>query len=330
MKKFHTISVLLGVVMLVWLVYNIGPLALWNQLGMLGWWLAPLIFIQVGADLFHTLAWRRCLSRDHQAFSFFRIYQIYMAGFALNYLTPTAQMGGEITRGTLLTARGSGSDAASGVIIGKLSEAIGLLLFVSVGSLFILSAAQLPPGLFPALAAGSVLMGGGITAFMLLQRFGKLGSLVRWLTRRNVGGDPLRRLGKSLAKVDASMMRFHRERPWDLAISIGWHMAGSVVGIIQAALFLYALTGRPMFATACGVWLLSSWFNLLAFAVPLGIGIHEGGRVLAFTIMGLDAVMGLTYGVVLRLEQIFWALFGLGTYALLLGEQRRAGLAAAE
>jgi len=47
-----------------------------------------------------------------------------------------------------------------------------LVLFVSVGSLFILSAARLPPGLFPALAAGSVLMGGGIAAFMLLQRFG--------------------------------------------------------------------------------------------------------------------------------------------------------------
>ncbi len=324
MKKFHVISIVMGAALLVWLVMRIGPLALWHQLGMLGWWLGPLILIQAGADLFHTLAWRRCLSRDHQRFSFGHIYQIYMAGFALNYLTPTAQMGGEVTRGTLLTSRGSGSEAASGVIIGKLTESIALLLFVSVGSLFILSSAELPHGLFPALAAGSLLMGGGIAAFLLLQRFGKLGGLVRWLSERNVGGQALVRLAENLSKVDASMMRFHRERPWDLLASVGWHMAGCVVGIVQAVLFLYALTGRPMLTQACGVWLLSSWFNLLAFAVPLGIGIHEGGRVLAFQIMGLDAVMGLTYGITLRLEQIFWALFGLGTYALLMNARRPA------
>lgn len=321
---------LLGTTLLVYLVYRIGPGALWHQLGMLGWWLAPLILIQAAADLFHTLAWRRCLSRQHQALSFFRIYQIYMAGFALNYLTPTAQMGGEVTRGALLTTRGNGAEAASAVIIGKLSEAISLLLFVSVGSVLIMSAVDLPPGLFPALVAGSFLMGGGIAAFMLLQRFGKLGSLVRWLTDRHVGGRHLMQLEESLSKVDADMMRFHHERPRDLLISIGWHMAGSAVGIAQAALFLYVLTGSSLFTAACGVWLLSSWFNLLAFAVPLGIGIHEGGRVLAFKIMGLNAVMGLTYGVTLRLEQIFWALFGLGAYALLLGKQRRTGLSAIE
>lgn len=327
MKKFHTISVLLGTVLLVYLVYQIGPMALWHELAILGWSLVLLILIQAGADLFHTLAWRRCLSRRHQTLSFFRIYQIYMAGFALNYLTPTAQMGGEVTRGALLTTRGSGPEAASSVIIGKLSEAISLLLFVSVGSVLTLSIAELPPGFFLALTTGSFLMGGGIAAFLLLQRFGKLGSLVRWLTDRQLGGRHLMRLRESLIQVDVCMMRFHRERPWDLVVSIGWHMVGSVVGIIQAALFLYVLTGQPMISAACSVWFLSSWFNLLAFAVPLGIGIHEGGRVLAFKKVGLDMVMGLTYGITLRLEQIFWALFGLVTYALLLSERRRTELA---
>lgn len=324
MKKFHILSILLGSGLLVYLFYRIGLGPLWHQLQLLGWWLLPLIAVQAVAEILHVLGWRCCLARSHQRFSFWRLYQIHMSGFALNYLTPTAQVGGEVTKGALLSSQGSGTEAASGVIIGKLADALAFLIFVSTGSLVTLVHARLPRGLFGALAVGSGLLAAAICTFLLLQRHGKLGAIMRWLSHRQVGGRPLTNISRYLNQIDTELMRFYHQRPGDLLIAIGWHMAACSIGLVQTVFFVYVLKGQAMLIAACGAWFLASWFDLLAFAIPMRIGISEGARVVAFKAVGLNAVMGLTYGVTLRIEQIFWALFGLAGYTLLLRSKRTA------
>jgi hypothetical protein len=59
------------------------------------------------------------------------------------------------------------------------------------------------------------------------------------------------------------------------------------------------------------------WFDLLAFAVPLNLGTLEGSRIVAFKAVGYDALLGMTYGVALRLSELFWAGFGLVSHGLL-------------
>jgi hypothetical protein len=95
-------------------------------------------------------------------------------------------------------------------------------------------------------------------------------------------------------------------------------------GIIQAWYFLFRLTDHASLETATEVYFLGSWFDLLAFAIPLNIGVQEGTRIIAFKVVGLGSVMGLTYGLTLRFEQIFWTGIGLLGYANLLSEQRKS------
>ena len=103
MKKFHTFSLILGFILLVVLIRSIGLKGLWQDLTLVGWGLLPLILIEGVADIFHTIGWRYCLSAPHRTLSFFRLFRIRMAGGAINYLTPTAALGGEVTKGTLLS-----------------------------------------------------------------------------------------------------------------------------------------------------------------------------------------------------------------------------------
>jgi len=60
------------------------------------------------------------------------------------------------------------------------------------------------------------------------------------------------------------------------------------------------------------------WFDLVTFAVPLNLGVLEGGRVLAFSAFGFGGVVGMTFGVAARVAQLFWAGVGLVIYALLI------------
>jgi hypothetical protein len=96
-------------------------------------------------------------------------------------------------------------------------------------------------------------------------------------------------------------------------------------GILKTWYFLFLLREGSLFVAA-GIWFLGIWFDLLTFAIPLGIGIQEGTRVLAFSALGFGLDLGLTYGIALRLEQTFWAGLGLLFYAGLLPRKWGKGL----
>jgi uncharacterized protein (TIRG00374 family) len=326
MKKFHTYCVLLGIFLLAFLIWEIGPMALWRELTLLGWGLVPLILSEGVANLFHTLGWRHCLSGPHRDLSFFQIFRIRMAGTSINYLTPTAGLGGEVTKGALLSLNHRGPEAATGVIIDKLAYSLAQLLLVVFGSLTILWAIHLPAGLLVALLTGTILVGGGILAFLAVQKYGKLGAIIRWLVARKVGGQTLEKVAHHVTEVDDELKLFYKERPMDLPLSVFWHIVGMACGTVQTWYFLYLLTDQASLIIAAAVWILGSWLDIVGFAIPMDIGVVEATRVIAFKALGFHSALGLTYGITIRLRHIFWAGVGLLVYVTLLGEKREKGL----
>ncbi len=322
MKKFHTYSVLLGILLLGVLIWKIGPAELCHELGQLGWGLLPFILLEGVADLFHTLGWQRCLSGAHRSLPFFQIFSIRMAGTSINYLTPTAGLGGEVTKGTLLSFAHQGPEAASGVIIGKLSYALAQLVFVVFGSLAIVSRIELPRGVWAVMLAGTLLLAGGMLGFLAVQRYGKLGTLVRWIVARKAGGQALEKAAAHVTNVDHELRLFYEDRPLDLPLSMLWHIVGMACGIVQSWYFLTLLTDQASLTMAAGIWFLGSWLDLLSFALPYNIGVLEATRIIVFKTLGFHSALGLTYGIALRLEQIFWAGIGLLIYTALLAKKK--------
>jgi uncharacterized protein (TIRG00374 family) len=317
MKKLHILLLALGIAFFGYLLWSIGIHQLRGELAVIGWGLIPLVLAEGVAEMIHTLGWRYCLSGPLRAMSWRRLFGIRMAGYAINYVTPTATLGGEVTKAALLAAHCRGTEAASGVLIGKLSFALGHLLFVVLGAVVIVWQVRLPGTFLAAMLVSGGLVASGVIAFLLLQKYGKLGALVRWLVARKVGGHPLERVARELTAVDEAMKQFFREQPWDLPLAVGWHLVGYSVGIAQTWLFFHLLRQEASWPVAASVWLLGMWFDLLTFAVPLNLGALEGTRIVAFRAIGYTALAGMTYGIVIRLSQIFWTGFGLGAYALL-------------
>jgi hypothetical protein len=239
-----------------------------------------------------------------------------MAGYSINYLTPTAGLGGEVTKGTLLALNHKGAQAATGVIIGKLSYALSQLLFVVIGSMIILWKIAFPTAVWVSMLTGSILLGAGIFGFLAVQKYGKLGVVVRWLAAHRIGGKALEKATDHITQVDNELRLFYREHPMDLPASMLWHAVGFVCGIVQSWLFLFILTDHASLLMAAGIWFLGTWMDLIGFALPTNVGVVEATRVLAFRLLGFDSALGLTFGVALRLEQIFWAVVGLLIYAV--------------
>ncbi len=317
MKKLNVVLFVLGLGFLAYLLWKIGARELWNELASLGWGLLPFILAEGLAELIHTVGWRHCLSGAHQSLPLGRLFRIRMAGYAMNYLTPTAAMGGEVTKGVMLASNHRGPEAITGVLIDKACFACAHLLFVIGGSLLILWRIQKFRVRWLGMLLSSVLVGGGIVAFLLLQKYGKLGGVIRWLVAHKIGGCGLQKAANDMTKVDLALRAFYRERPSSLVLAICWHFIGDSIGIVPTWLFFSLLNRDTSLAVAAGTWFLGMWFDLLTFAVPMNLGTLEGSRTVALKVLGYDALLGMTYGVALRLAQLFWSAFGLVSYGLI-------------
>jgi len=274
------------------------------------------------AEVFHTMGWRHCFSGTLRAMPLWRLFRIRMAGNAMNYITPSAALGGEVTKVALLATNHRGVEAVSGVLIEKICLALGHLSVVCLGVPFVLWRIELPRPLWLGMLTSTALLASGILTFLLLQKHGKVGVLIRWLAARRVGGRALQKLAKDFTEIDGVLKRYYRNRPLDLWLAVGWHLTGFSAGIAQTWFFLHLMNKEASLALTATVWFLGMWFDLLSFAVPMNLGVLEGSRIVALKAVGFNAVLGMTYGVALRITLLFWAGFGLVNYALLAAQVR--------
>lgn len=325
MRRLNLALFGLGLGFLVYLVWHLGPAELARQLSPLGWGLGLLILIEGLANLAHTVAWRHCISAAPKRIRLLRLFRMALAGYAINYLTPSASMGGEVSRAALLAPTHQGFEAVRSVLLDKLMTAIAHLLLVLLGSLVLFWRVNLPRQLWLAMGVTTALMTAAMAVFMVLQKNGKLGALCRWLVKHRLAGRLVREAEQRLSKVDQALRQFYREHPWQLARSVSWHLLGHSAALVQAWLFL-RLVGQPApLAVAAAAGFLSLWFDLLTFAVPMNLGTLEASRMVAFKALGCQALLGMAFGLALRLVYLFWACLGLLNYALLARPNHRHG-----
>jgi hypothetical protein len=324
MKRIHAILFILGAAFLVGLVWTIGPGELAGELKSLGWGLLPFVLGEGLAEMVHTLGWRQCLSGPLRSLSWPVLFRIRMSGYAINYLTPTASLGGEVVKATLLASKYRGPEVVSGLLVEKVAMATAHGLFVALGCVALLPRVNLPSSLWISMLLSGSLVVCGIGTFLFLQSRGQLGGLVRWLAARKTAGPLLRKTADQITGVDKALSSFYREQPLDFCRAVIWHLLAFSVGIFQCWLFLCILKPGSSLATAAAVCVFGMWFDLLTFAVPLNAGSQEGGRMLVFRTLGYSSLMGLTFGVALRLAQLFWAGMGLALYGWQVAGNRRS------
>ncbi|RMD85895.1 MAG: hypothetical protein D6815_00945 [Candidatus Dadabacteria bacterium] len=320
MKRVHAILFGAGLLLLAYLVARTGPARLWADVERFGWGLALFVALEAVADVFHSFGMRLAFARGRRTVPLAALWGVRNAGTAVNYLTPTASIGGEVAKVALLERWIPRSAAAAGVMVDKLSYVAAQLGLAGLGTAVLAWWIPLDRRLASALFVTGAAVGIGCFGFFWFQLTGRMG----WLVRRVLG----RRLGEQALKVagdvDEDLRAYYREHPWALVASILWHVAGLAVGIGATWLFLWWVVGRASWLFAAAIWMIGTLIDIAAFAVPAGVGAQEGGRMLVFALLGLPQSAGLSYGVVLRIEQIFYAGLGMLLFPFLIAGRTAA------
>lgn len=325
MKLLHGLALALGATLFFSLLFRVGPDRLWQDAAVLGWGVVVIVAIEGVADLVHTRAWRWCFLPGHRP-GLLRLWLPHLAGAAINMVTPTATLGGEVVRGTLLPRDVPGTEATASLAINRLAATLSDVFLSLAGVGLLLAVVPLENGVRVAVVAALALFVAGVGGFFVTQRRGRLAALVgeRRVLGRLLGPSRAQRFATLTAEVDGRIAAFHAERPAALLASVLLHTAANCLGALQLFLFLRFLGAPSDLRTVALVFLVARVLDLAAFLVPARLGVQEGARMVAMRLAGLDPSLGLLFSLVLRLEQVVWTGIGLAAYAALAaGRERR-------
>jgi glycosyltransferase 2 family protein len=324
MRRVQFLLLAAGIALFVLLVKHVGVGTILGGLRQIGWSFLAILAVELVIDALHTEGWRHCLPASAQGVRWLDLFLTRTAGVAINVLTPTASVGGEVLKGMLLRRWVPLADGFASVMVDKLTFALGQALYLVAGLAAVFAA--VPFGPTERLIALAVLVAWllALLAFFFLQRAG-IFRLGMGAMRAIFGGAAmLERLPLHARAFDDQVTGFLRDRPGRFWASVGWHLLAQAARTVQFYLALSAL-GMPASLAACFTTASGLVFmEATLFLVPAKLGVFEGGNALIFERLGYGAATGLVVAFTLRLSELASALVGLGALAYYQLRQRPA------
>ena len=299
-----------GIILLVVLFRELGVQTVLGNLHLVGWGIAPIIMQELLAHIANTLGWLAAFPSPRPQIRFLQLLTARIAGDAVNYLTPTATLGGEFVRTRYLRGQAEGTALVASVAVAKLSQTIGQIAFVIIGLAVILDDTPLPALVRHALLGGLGVFSALAVLLVFAQRRGMFAPLLRLAQRLGLSARAPEFM-RRLQHLDEEIARFHGNANGAFALSSVSFCVGWALGVVEIYLILWFL-GLPVSVhRALTIEVLSVALDGMLFFVPAKVGTQEGGKVLIFTLLGLDPGKGLALGILRRIRELTWALIGM-------------------
>jgi uncharacterized protein (TIRG00374 family) len=307
-----------GLVLLGWMVGRVDVKDLLASFQSVGFWLVPFFLLEIIPDLLHTAGWAACFQGYQRPLRLWHLYGIRLAGSAINQVTPTATLGGEVVKVLLLESALPRAQAMATVVIDKASITLAQMCYLAVGLVYAMRHLPLSSALQWALGLTIGLISLGLLGFIAAQRYQLLSTLVSQVSRLKCAPARLHRWSQHLVPLEAQLMAYYTTYPWRFAGSLLLHCIAFVCTGSKTYILLRLLLGyqAPGWGEALMVAMVVAALDQMFFLVPARLGTLEGTRVLVLSAVGIAQVFGLAFGLIVRLESLFWNGIGLLIYAL--------------
>ncbi|MFN3476682.1 MAG: flippase-like domain-containing protein [Candidatus Methylomirabilales bacterium] len=312
-RYLNAVLLLAGLALFASLLLKVGPMIVYAHLRNLGWRFLLIFPPYAFGYLLHTLGWKVTLKERQLPLS--KLFSFRMAGEAINYLTPSASLGGEPVKAYLLKRAGIPlEEGLASVVVAKTAMTTAQLVFTMGGILLALLQTPNPRPQTSVLVSATALalaLSFALTFFLAIQRQGLLAFLLKPAKKLSFFQDWLKTREEKLLALDRRIGSFYRQNSLSFALSFALHLAGWIVQGFEVYLLL-AFLGLPVsLPTALAIHALSVLAKAAAFFIPGGLGIQEGGNILIFLGFSLSVQMGMTFSLVRRARELLWAAFGL-------------------
>ena len=316
-KIMMRLTLLGGLILLGIMLWRVGWDGLLESVQSLGIWLIPYLLLRLIPAVLHTAAWAACFPERPLPCRFWQLAFVVRAGSAINQVTPTADIGGEVAKVFLLEPFMSRERGTAAVVIDKASTTLSQMIYLALGMAYLAQQLALPTSLqwSVTLALGLIIF--GVAGFVLVQRYGVLSKVVRRLAEFGHWPARVQSLQLVVDRLDAQFVTFYTQHPWRFLRSVLLHGAGHAFDIIKTYILLRLLLGpaAPGWSGAAIVALAVGALDQAFFFVPGRLGTLEGVRFVILSSLGVSQIYGLAFGLIARVEQLVWSGLGLAAYA---------------
>lgn len=302
------LGLLIGLLVLIWLLVWQGIGEIFELLSHSGFSLLLLPIVWFPSLIAAVISW-------HYLFPIKRIppfKELFLSlwmGRAINTLLPVASIGGEIAKARLLILwKHPGIDASASVLVDKTVQALALVPWAIIGTSLLVYLA-IDNELAKLIMLGTFLLGLGIAGFVIIQRAGMFGFIARIIGKFHTS-DGWGRITNNAHDVDALVKEIYSDRKRFL-VSILWRTIGLILQTSEVWLACYLL-GHPIsIIEALMLKSLTSIITDIAFVIPNGYGVQEGGYVMLGALIGLSPEFSLAISLATRIRELIVDLPGL-------------------
>ncbi len=293
---------LLGLGLSVFLIVQAGISDIVKLLVVAGWgllWLLPFHLLPQSLDV---LSWKWLLRGEARAHYWFLLW-VALVREAVNGLLPVARVGGDLLGVRLLTRHGvPGYIAGASVMVEVTLTLLSQFAFTLAG-LMVLSYEvsdhhlQLDVVFLLALALPLLVV------FIWMQRHWGLFTLLQMLMKKLLGGKDLLALMGDPQCLDAEIRRLYAHR-WSLLPANFWQLASLLAGTAEVWFTFWLLRHPIPFWAALLMESLGQALRSMAFLVPGGLGVQEGGFILFGSAIGVGPDLALAFSLARRFREI--------------------------
>lgn len=320
-KKILRISLVIGLLLFLLIFYKTGPGQIWEYIKKLTWQKFLILFsLRSMYYILRTFSWKIIFEKYESKVSFSHLFMARIAGDAISYITPSAQIGGEPIRAMMMRSSSKRKTFAS-VIVDKTIEIFTMIFFIIIGVAIAVSQIPMPRHyklLFIAFVLGAVLFGFFV---FFRQKQGFLIWIINTLDKIKIKFKFIEKNKIKIKEIDDHISDFYKKHRKIFFLAF----------LLYSFIFLFWTTEiylALLFIDTAGLTFLKSFLivtlgSLVVIlpTIPASLGVYEITYVTIFILLGLGAKVGMTLTLIRRILVLIWV--GVGLLAIL---KRQSGI----
>jgi putative membrane protein len=299
MKPVAIILGLAGLAFATGLVAWQGAGAVVNATLAIGWGLLVVVAWEAVPLVLDAYAWRFLLPPEERPPVWVMVWARWIRKSA-SQLLPLMQIGGDMVGARMLYLRGVPGPLAGGAAVVDLTlAAVGQITFAMIGLFFLFDRDGSADLVVPLLVASLVLLF-GVGCFIVVQHRGLFGFLANRSGKVSGG---LVSFSGGAGHLDEAVREVYRRRG-DIARNFAWQMGSWISSTGEVWIACWFLGYPVSVEEALIIQSLTRAVRAVAFMVPGGIGVQEGGLLVFASVLGLPMEIGLALALIKRVREI--------------------------
>ncbi len=296
-----------------WFLRRLGVGNVYAYVRLAGWALALTCTLEAVARIANTLGWRATISEYPRRLSFAELFSARVAGEAIDYVTPSAQLGGQFLMAVMVRNKLPMAVGLATVVVAALAEGVGQIGYVSGALLLSIRLVATLQRLFWPIVGGLAFAALLVVGFFAIQTRKPFSHLFRAAAKLNLTGAANGEVRSAATHADALLADFYVHHRWRLVVSSLAYLAAWSMGPLEIYILLRALGQRASFEVALMVDAIGQLIERATFIIPAKLVSQEGGKALILGMLGYPPGVGFTVGFLRRIKEMAWVLLGLAS-----------------